>query len=349
MRADLSGTGRTALCVRRADPHSPGDVHAVCALLQLHLGTGPEAAQARYEWLYRRNPHGPALTLLAQEPNGAVVGVTSLFPRRVRVGGRVLTGAIGGDGFVRPAWRRRGVATRLHQAALANMAEAGIDFMFGPPEPYNLRALLRAGARVVGQVVRHSRILRLPPGPPRWLDALAARVLAPRPSDLEVVALGAEPDPRVDQVCAAALRDTPEAEEVLPLSDAAYVAWRFAAAPSGRQVPVLLLAAGQPVAVAALERAGAQVAILSLVCSPSLRPRALGALLWACADAERVTIQVHLPDPAWQRDLYRLAFLPRQSKPFQVQVRPGLPEAPLLLRPSAWRYLWGDGDVDAVL
>lgn len=349
MQADIRGSGRAAFFVRRADPHSPGDVRAVCALLELHLGTAPRQAQARYEWLYRRNPHGPALTLLAQAPDGTVVGGTSLFPRRVRVGGRILTGAIGGDGFVRPAWRRRGVATRLHQAAREAMAEAGIDFMFGPPEPHNLRALLRAGARVVGQVVRHSRILRLPPGPPRWLDALATRVLAPRPSDLEVVALGAEPDPRVDQVCAAVLQSTPGIEEVLPLSDAAHVAWRFGAAPSGRQVPVLLLAAGQPVAVAALERAGPHAAILSLVCPPALRPRALGALLCACADAERVTIQVHLPDPAWQRDLYRLAFLPRQGKPFQVQVRPGLPEAPLLLRPSAWRYLWGDGDVDAVL
>lgn len=340
------------VAVRRADHGHGADQKAVLALLEQHLGTGPQAAAARYRWLYLDNPHGQAVTFLAESPRGEALGLTSLFPRKVQVAGRQLLGAIGGDGFVCPAYRRRGIATRIHQAALAGMAEAEVEFMYGPPEINNLRALRHAGSTIVGRVERSSRLLCLPSddGVGLWTTAIqtaAAWVLRPRRADLEVIELGPRPDPRVDDVCAAML--TLEAREVLPVRDAAYYAWRFGASPAGRQSALLLRDGSRPIGVAAVERHAGCAAIVDLGCLPGARLRALRALLHACRDMERVSIQIHVPALAWQRDLLRLGFIPRERKLFQVQVRPDHPDRLLLLRPAAWHYFWGDGDVDHVL
>src|SRR5580704_15999728 len=102
----------------------------------------------RHEWLYEKNPHGRAVTFLAVGKDGTPLGLTSLFPRRAIVDGVIRTGSIGGDGYVRPAFRRRGVATALHRACLDVLrADPGaIEFMYGPPVANNLAALLRAGS-----------------------------------------------------------------------------------------------------------------------------------------------------------------------------------------------------------
>jgi GNAT superfamily N-acetyltransferase len=82
----------------------------------------------RYDWLYRSNPHGSALTWVAIErASGEAVGCTSVFPRRVIVNGRERTGSIGGDCYVEPRVRRRGLATALHLASFAGMRAGGIE------------------------------------------------------------------------------------------------------------------------------------------------------------------------------------------------------------------------------
>jgi GNAT superfamily N-acetyltransferase len=74
---------------------------------------------ARYDWLYLRNPAGRSRTFLARDvASGAILGMTSLFPRRVLVGGEVETGAVGGGAYVRPSARGRGIATPLHRVAV---------------------------------------------------------------------------------------------------------------------------------------------------------------------------------------------------------------------------------------
>src|SRR5438105_13906686 len=109
----------------------------VLELLAEHL-PGTDVA-SRHAWLYERNPHGRALTAIAYEAQtGVPVGLTSVFPRKVLVGGEVRLGSMGGDGYVRPAFRRRGIAAELHKACVALMKQADVEFMFGPPEPYNL-------------------------------------------------------------------------------------------------------------------------------------------------------------------------------------------------------------------
>src|SRR5256885_9566209 len=106
-----------------------------------------EDITARYEWLYLANPHGRALTwLVIEQATGEAVGCTSIFPRKVIVDGRERTGSIGGDCYIDPRARRQGLATALHRLSLTQMREHGVDFMYGPPNPNNFAALVKAGS-----------------------------------------------------------------------------------------------------------------------------------------------------------------------------------------------------------
>src|SRR5690348_7453175 len=197
--------------VRRA---TSADRAIVLALLAEYLpGTDVER---RLEWLYERNPHGRALTYVAfEEASGAPMGLTSLFPRKVAIAEKQRLGSIGGDGFVRPIFRRRGVATKLHTACLGAMTGAGIEFMYGAPEPNNLQALIKAGSRVVTQLRRFAR-------PRAWQRAarIFAKIGCARSPELLPLE-GA--DARVDAIWERASGGA----RVMPVRDAAHYAWRF--------------------------------------------------------------------------------------------------------------------------
>src|SRR5688572_10523544 len=133
---------------------------------------------ARYEHLYRSNPHGTALTWLAIETaTGDAVACTSLFPRRVRVAGVERLGSIGGDCYVEPRVRRQGLAVGLHRASLREMRDGGVHFMYGPPAPNNLAALLKAGSTLVSDYRRWVRPLHGGIGRASRSRPLAARMI----------------------------------------------------------------------------------------------------------------------------------------------------------------------------
>jgi GNAT superfamily N-acetyltransferase len=292
--------------------------------------------EARYEWLYVRNPHGAAATFVAVDPDtGTPMGLTSLFPRRVLVDGKVRLGSIGGDGYVRPAYRRRGVATALHRACRAAMCDGGIEFMYGAPEPNNLIALLRAGSAVATQVRRYGCPSRLQ----RVMRSLPRLGVLPRP---ELVPLDG-----LDRRVAALWDLAASGSRVIPVRDPAYYAWRFGRTPTRAQRAFALLEGGRAAAVCALERAGGRVAVVDLLAPPGRLAATLRAVALA-ADAEVLTMAVNEHGPETET-LWRAGFMARESKEFQVLAPAGHPAAWALYDASSWYYTWGDGDVDRVL
>lgn len=102
---------------------------------------------AHFDWLYRGNPHGNAVTWIAVlEKGDRIVGCTSIFPRRMRLDGEPILGSYGGDSFVDPDFRRRGIAQSLHKYSVSDMRQLDIQCHYGFPVPANLRAFVRAGA-----------------------------------------------------------------------------------------------------------------------------------------------------------------------------------------------------------
>jgi len=109
------------------------------------------SVRKRYQWLYQNNPHGKALTWLAIDTQtDRIVGCTSVFPKKLWLNDRVILGSAGGDTYVDPLWRRKGIAETLYRVELKEMQESGIRFMYGFPLAANLRALCKAGAHLPG-------------------------------------------------------------------------------------------------------------------------------------------------------------------------------------------------------
>jgi len=354
---------------RRADHADARDRARVLGILREYFTSVGEAgvADARYAWLYLANPALHARTFLASDrATQEVVGITSLFPRPVWTCGQTFLGAIGGDGYVTPRYRRRGIITLLHREALRAMNDRDepVSFMFGPPEPNNLKALLRAGASRVGHVQRFVRPLTAEgfgSRGARWalpLHKPLSWALSPRKSKLRLLELTDRPDARVDRVWQKTVEALEGSKEVVPVRDAVFYAWRFgsaatAAAAAGNQRGYLVVDGDNPVAAVALERRDSKVAIIDVTAPMRWQPRAYRAILDACRGTDSVHVETHVPSARLRRlramFFYRLGFLPRASKPFQVHVGPYHPVHDALVRPEAWRYMWGDGDVTRVL
>jgi len=215
-----------------------GDRAAIVAIVA-ELLPGMDVAR-RHRWLYEENPHGRALTWIARDgATGKVAGVTSFFLRRIVAGGREVTAALGGDCYVRPAFRRRGIASALHGASRRDMSRFGIEVMFGTPTPGNVTPLAQHRTRDVVEVVRYARPVGAAAlGLSSRLDVVARRVLQPHSRGL-VLDPFRERDPRVD-----AIWEQTRAElGIATVRDAEFYDWRFRRSPSQQQRPAI---AGSP-------------------------------------------------------------------------------------------------------
>jgi len=316
----------------RIDPARLSNHQDVLGLLAEHM---PETnVAARFTWMYEKNPHGRALTVIAYDSQtNEPVGVTSVFPRRLMTNGRTFLGAMGGDAYVRPSARRRGVATAMHKALLERMKNEGVDVMFGPPMPNNLRALERAGSRIVAHVRRYVR--------PAWLHT-ALRPLSHlrfgRTARLEPITEG-------DRHVEAIFERTVDPAHVIAVRDAAFFKWRFGENPALVQRAFVVMHEHRAIGVCVLERKDKRVAIVDLIAPANDYGRALQVAI-AASDASSFVVQLNEQGP-FAKELLGAGLLPRERKPFQVLATTN--HEPNIFDASRWYYTWGDGDLDRVL
>ena len=337
--------------IRRA---TPGDRESIIALVSEMFGSD---VAPRYDWLYRSNPHGAALSWLAVDRDDAAVAVTSVFPRRVMVRGRQRVGSIGGDCYVLPRARRRGLATRLHQASLAEMSDGGVDFMYGPPLPNNLKALVRAGSTDVGVFRRFSR-------PLTWDAALKGAFGTG--ASRAIRALGRLPMRVLTKIvdtslCNVDVDDVTEFSgefddlwqrsnrpaAVCPVRDREFLTWRYLAPSPCTQEPLAIRRGGELVAFAAFESHGDEAILVDLFAID--RP-AWDAGFQIAVDRARQRSCAHVDfyvtpggvDP-WL--LRRHGFFAREHRGFQVAVPDGESQRDALIDPASWYFTEGDKDM----
>ncbi len=297
--------------------------------------------QARIRWLYETNPGGPALTWLAEE-DGKVAGCTSFFPFRLWLDGKEVRGALGGDGYVRPAFRRRGIGAMLHEASRAAMPAHQIMCMYGAPGAMNVTPLKNGGSRETGQVVRWVRPLKAEalrvPSP---LSSAVSWALRPRIHARLIPAVAN--DPRIDAVWEQA-RD---GMKLAAIRDGAFYTWRFQAAPAGKQPTFVIIEQDRPIGACALESIGDGriQRIVDLIAVPGEWRTCLLAAVEHCRStpAELVDIKLLEKDSA-KRPMYRSLFVDRGKKPFLCMIPPGGDER--LVDPSRWYYTNADSDLD---
>ncbi|HEU4724430.1 MAG TPA: hypothetical protein VFU59_03935 [Candidatus Eisenbacteria bacterium] len=145
------------LIIRPADLRADRD--AIVSCLRRYLS--PRADEARYDWLYLRSPHGQASAWLAiDEARGEVVGVASAFPRRARLDGADTPGWVLGDFCIHDEYRTLGPALQLNRACLDAVAHGAAAFCYDFPSASMMAVYRRLRIAPLGNVARHSRILR---------------------------------------------------------------------------------------------------------------------------------------------------------------------------------------------
>ncbi|MBA2538727.1 MAG: GNAT family N-acetyltransferase [Deltaproteobacteria bacterium] len=297
---------------------------------------------ARMRWLYESNPGGPAITWLAVAATGEVAGCTSFFPFRLWLDGEEKLGALGGDGYVRPAFRRRGIGALLHKASRDAMPRHDISCMYGAPGAMNVTPLKHGGSRESGQVVRWVRPLRGEalhvPAP---LASAVAWALKPRPRARLVPAVAN--DPRIDGVWEAARGGL----RLAAIRDGAFYTWRFQNAPAGRQPTFVIIDHDRPIGACALEPidGGRILRIVDLLAVPGEWRTCLLSIVDYCTatSAELVDIKL-LERDSQRRSMYRSLFVDRGKKPFLCMIPPGGDRR--FVDPKRWFYTNADSDLD---
>lgn len=341
--------------IRRA---TAADRAAVIALVSEMWG---EDISARYEWLYLANPHGRALTWVVIERTSAqAVACTSIFPRKVIVGGKPRCGSIGGDCYVLPRARRRGIATALHQVSLREMRASGVEFMYGPPNPNNLHALLKAGSHLVTTFKRFVRPLSgsviyraaFDKEPSRLQARLAALPIAllDRFTKIDIGGLTLEAVARFDAAYDALFERARVGRAVLCVRDSDYLNWRYFGLSSSSQRPLAIKRDGELVGFAALEQRGNAAAIIDLLtpADDHLTEAALQLLVNEIAEGGCSSLEMSCtPTPPFTAKLQRLGFVGRSERGFQVAVADDDPQREMLLDAAAWNFTAADQDMDS--
>lgn len=297
--------------------------------------------ETRWDWLYESNPGGKALTWLAEAPNGEIAGCTSFFPFRIWLDGSEKRAALGGDGYVRPTFRRMGLGSMLHEASRAAMPAHEISCMFGAPGAMNVSPLKRGGSREVGQVARYVRPLRV--GPELVGEAIA-RVTCPRHAP-RLEPLRAR-DTRIDEVW----RQARETLGIATVRDASFYDWRFRAAPAQQERPYVVLDGTTPIGACALEslRGGKELHVVDLIAAPDAWHAALRGIVRYATDAtaaHSVSIKLFATD-ARRRHMWRSGFIERATKPFLCMIPRGGDRR--FFDPQRWFYGGADSDLDAL-
>lgn len=321
----------------------PADKPRLLALIaELLPGLDPVS---RWDWIYAGNPHGPALTWIAiDEASGEAAGCTSFFRRRLVVDGREVAGALGGDGFVHPRFRRRGIGAAMHQASAADMRAHGVEVMFGTPMPANATPLATAGARDVTPTyhcvrVLAARALRLP----GWLGDALTPILAPLPTRARLEPMVPD-DARVDELW----RATQPELGIATRRDAAFYTWRFLASPSRRQHAFVVMFKREPIGVVALEILDRHLRLVDVVAPAAAWPRVLRAV--ASFGRGLDSMELKLTEHGYRRHrLLRHGWVGQASKPLNVLLPPGTPDPSVFHDPDRWHFTWAESDLDRSL
>jgi GNAT superfamily N-acetyltransferase len=137
------------------------------AELQTHHWHGdPAVNQAHFEWKYLQNPYiTPAIVHLAIA-DGRVVGMRGMFGSRWEVSGspEAFIAPCTADLVITPQHRNRGLAVRIIEASVDDLAGRGYDYVFSLSAGAVVqRASLRAGWRSLGAIETASRSVPLVP------------------------------------------------------------------------------------------------------------------------------------------------------------------------------------------
>lgn len=141
----------------------PAEVMGERATLTAFLSTylSPNADDARYEWLYCKNPGGLARAWVACDAaTNVIIGVASAFPRRIHCHGNEVRGYVLGDFCIHPHYRSLGPALALQRSCLEDLSQEGAGFVFDFPSKSMLAIYKRLRIEPQESSIRFAKPLR---------------------------------------------------------------------------------------------------------------------------------------------------------------------------------------------
>lgn len=148
--------------IRRAEPV---DRAAIIDLCQRSLNWDPkDPNEAFYSWKHDQNPFGVSPTWVACTEDGSIIGLRVFLRWRfVDGGGDVIEAVRAVDTATDPAYRGRGIFSRLTLGALDALASEGIGLIFNTPNAQSRPGYVKMGWRAERRVtaaVRPSALRR---------------------------------------------------------------------------------------------------------------------------------------------------------------------------------------------
>lgn len=317
----------------------------------------------RFDWLYLRNPDGPAIVwLLRESENGAAVGFTAALPRRMSVQGRERICWIGSDFSVLPKYRTLGLAVKLRRAAKDGIDAGRADFLYAHPNERMAVIHARVGHHPTGRMIRLARPLRVGTlvsdrVSSRAAGRIAGAVLDPvvrwgdgaswsrRRFEFEHLAT-ASFDARVDGLFD---REGRQSETIMGVRDATYLNWRYGANPCARSEVVLASKGNELCGYAIFVRDSDCLSIKDVF--PCHRPEVVAGLLEEVrrigyrTELQSVTMTLLDSNPmvaVLRSQGFRLR---PESTEMYTYSRSDREWAPVVANPDLWQLTVGDRDV----
>ena len=340
-----------ALTIRMADLAADQDL--LIETLRRYLT--PLSNAARYEWLYRANPYGPAAAWIVVDPDrGETVGMASAFPRQAFRDGTNERCWVLGDFCIHERYRTLGPAVQLNRACLSGVDQGAVDFCYDFPSDQMMAVYRRLGVRPFGRMIRFAKVLRwgrklrdvvdVPLiGPALELLGSLGDLASPRPKPPRGTTLAL-----VDRDCDTAFDDLDRIHRqrfrLYLERSSAYLNWRYRANPLARFEILSARREGILEGYAAFTHSGPEALLTDLVAREDGTTK---LLLDELARLLRARGAVTLSAPALEShpiipQLLRSGFRPRESTPVVLYRGKTADATPLACRD--WALLHGDRD-----
>jgi hypothetical protein len=344
-----------AITVRPADLEC--DRPVIIETLRRYLT--PMSNERRFDWLYKRNPHGEASAWIAEDgATRSVVGVAAAFPRRLLVKGEARPTWVLGDFCISAHYRSLGPAVQLQRAVLdAVQRAATLAGYYDFPSRQMAAVYKRIGVSNEGALIRMARALRADRTLTAWAGSRLARIVSPVANlalALGVHAAGANGSLSVERYAGRfgtefddLMREVGGAYEACIERSADYLNWRYAEHPSERYEYLVARKSGRICGYAVFSCSAEDAILVDLFSLKleSIPDELLGRLakdLW-----ERGIVTISAPaveGHPWMGALTRAGFRAREASPFVVVPGPSRVD-PMFDDPRApWHFMQADRD-----
>ena len=329
-------------------------------LIDTHLRyLTPHSNAARFDWLYRHNPHGQGQVWIAYDPtNGAIIGTASAFPRCLSIAGHKEKGWVLGDFCVNESYRSLGPALQLQRACLAAVDTGQMTFCYDFPSTGMMAIYRRLRIEPSGHMLRMAKPLRVDrklgtlvhyPPVARGLRAMGNTMLALRDitvKDDRAVTISLH-DGRCGEEFSTLAHHVSHRYEACIQRSAAYLNWRYLAHPLHQHEVLTARRGGALLAYAVFMQTGEDAALVDLlgVENPTILSSLVKRVIALLRKRGVITVSaLMIASHPWRGMLHRLGFKAREASPVMVYASPHSQTKYSLGEGHNWFLMQGDRD-----